>query len=451
MRLGGLAALTLAARRPQLPRPVRSALRRPPGRPTTRLRVDTASLRLPVLPSLSRIANADVTKSRPFRSLRAAMRAERAPHRSTWTPAEVTGERRGGIRLAAGRGIAALGPAAVAARTAAAAPGVTTPTRPRADARAAATRLPIELGSTRRLPTAVSEPTPAHVATSVAVVARRRPEPVRVDTIGRTRRDLTLAAHRTGSLAMTGLLANGHRPKRPVATEWSALASAFGPATQARVAGVASTATTPAAVAATRAAPAGFSPARKPSRLDVALTRAATLAAKSKDSAERAGASLRERARVARDSAADTARGLRRFVPAPPRVSISVSAPKPGRAPAAAPAKAAESRLVPGPDGGLRPSLIDSTAALFAAKFGSQHAAASLPAAVEPAIPTVATGAHRMPSNVRPSPDRPTGDRSLLDDPRALQELTDKVVDRIEARVVDELERRGRRHNLGGF
>jgi hypothetical protein len=96
--------------------------------------------------------------------------------------------------------------------------------------------------------------------------------------------------------------------------------------------------------------------------------------------------------------------------------------------------------------------LIDSTAALFAAKFGSQHSAISLPAAAEPAIPTVATGAHHMPSNVRPSPaNRPTQDRSLLDDPRALQELTDKVVDRIEARVIDELERRGRRHTLGGF
>jgi hypothetical protein len=47
--------------------------------------------------------------------------------------------------------------------------------------------------------------------------------------------------------------------------------------------------------------------------------------------------------------------------------------------------------------------------------------------------------------------ERAGEDSSLLDDPRALQELTDEVVDRIEARVIDELERRGRRHNTGVF
>ena len=192
-------------------------------------------------------------------------------------------------------------------------------------------------------------------------------------------------------------------------------------------------------------------PVRKPSRLDLALTRAATLAVRTKDSAQRAGTTLRERAKLARDGATETARGLRRLVPAPPRVSISVSAPK-GRHAAAAPATPTSTRLVPGPDGQLRASLVDSTAALFAAKFGSHHAATSLPATVEPAIPTVVMGAHRMQSNVTPLPgNSPTTDRSLLDDPRSLQELTDKVVDRIEARVIDELERRGRRHNPGGF
>jgi hypothetical protein len=39
----------------------------------------------------------------------------------------------------------------------------------------------------------------------------------------------------------------------------------------------------------------------------------------------------------------------------------------------------------------------------------------------------------------------------LLDDPRQLHELVDVIVDRIERRVIDELERRGRRHNLGAF
>jgi hypothetical protein len=39
----------------------------------------------------------------------------------------------------------------------------------------------------------------------------------------------------------------------------------------------------------------------------------------------------------------------------------------------------------------------------------------------------------------------------VLDDPRRLQELVDTVVERIEAKVVDELERRGRRHTPGAF
>jgi len=44
-----------------------------------------------------------------------------------------------------------------------------------------------------------------------------------------------------------------------------------------------------------------------------------------------------------------------------------------------------------------------------------------------------------------------TPEVSLLDDPRRLQELVDTVVERIEAKVVDELERRGRRHTPGAF
>lgn len=40
---------------------------------------------------------------------------------------------------------------------------------------------------------------------------------------------------------------------------------------------------------------------------------------------------------------------------------------------------------------------------------------------------------------------------ALLSDPRQLHELVDAVVDRIERRVVDELERRGRRQNFGAF
>jgi hypothetical protein len=42
------------------------------------------------------------------------------------------------------------------------------------------------------------------------------------------------------------------------------------------------------------------------------------------------------------------------------------------------------------------------------------------------------------------------GDK-LLQSSRFLEQLVDKVVDRIERHVVDELERRGRRHGRGAF
>jgi hypothetical protein len=46
-----------------------------------------------------------------------------------------------------------------------------------------------------------------------------------------------------------------------------------------------------------------------------------------------------------------------------------------------------------------------------------------------------------------PAPSSPAApEESILDNPRRLDELVDKVVDRIERRVIDELERRGRRH-----
>jgi hypothetical protein len=249
---------------------------------------------------------------------------------------------------------------------------------------------------------------------------------------------------------MTGLLATRAPAHRPVAAGRPPLASAFGPADEARVVTTATAAVTAEAAAvvrptigAHRAEPQVTAPAAPPlprSRLDAALGKAAALAGKARESTERAGTSLRAKARAARD----TARELRHLLPAPPRVSVTV------KAPASKPPPAAQrpARMVPGPDGALRPSLIDTTAALFAAKFGTGPAT-SIPAGLtgEP------MGAHQMSvSPIRPQPaDRATPEQSLLDDPRALDELTDKVVDRIEARVIDELERRGRRHNTGVF
>lgn len=46
---------------------------------------------------------------------------------------------------------------------------------------------------------------------------------------------------------------------------------------------------------------------------------------------------------------------------------------------------------------------------------------------------------------------QPDAARALLKDPRLLHDLVDAIVDRIERRVVDELERRGRRQNFGAF
>jgi len=46
---------------------------------------------------------------------------------------------------------------------------------------------------------------------------------------------------------------------------------------------------------------------------------------------------------------------------------------------------------------------------------------------------------------------QPDAASALLSDPRRLQQLVDVIVDRIERRVVDELERRGRRQRFGAF
>ena len=72
-------------------------------------------------------------------------------------------------------------------------------------------------------------------------------------------------------------------------------------------------------------------------------------------------------------------------------------------------------------------------------------------------------GSQMAPSEQRPLRAVPDDDRSsqgdeqvdvaaaLLKNPRQLHQLVDAIVERLERRVVDELERRGRRHNLGAF
>lgn len=45
----------------------------------------------------------------------------------------------------------------------------------------------------------------------------------------------------------------------------------------------------------------------------------------------------------------------------------------------------------------------------------------------------------------------PEPEVEMLDDPRRMERLVNAVVGRIERRVIDELERRGRRHRPGVF
>lgn len=62
-------------------------------------------------------------------------------------------------------------------------------------------------------------------------------------------------------------------------------------------------------------------------------------------------------------------------------------------------------------------------------------------------------------SSLRVVPDNPLSTATdggpavfeFLEDPKNLDQLVDKVVGRIERRVIDELERRGRRHRPGVF
>ena len=477
LRLGSFAAVSLIGRYPSLSRRPGSPVRRPPGRVATpRLRVSAAPMRLPVLPSVSRVLNADLARSRPFRALRAAVRTPRTaqPARTvTWERAALTGVSAGAITLAATRGLAAatptapLAPAALAEAPAPAsdATSTETPKRPPALARTPTRPAPLQLAAHRRLDSAIHTEQEIIPAASAAGAGRPRahaislgttapPRPAvaaRSRTIGETRRELAASAVRAQTVAMTGLLATRDSVQRKVAQKRTVLASAFGPGVEIKPTAAqlteAPASPTPRIGAHRGAEPTPnvetpAAPGKPVSRLDKALGRAAALAYRGKQSAEHAGAAVRGHARATRDTAAE----MRRLLPAPPRVSLTVSGPKAAKAPMI-PA-AAHSRLVPGPDGALRPSLIDTTAALFAAKFGAERAAM-----ISADVPTTAMGAQPMTmSHVSPVPtDRTVATKSLLDDPRALQELTDKVVDRIEARVIDELERRGRRHNSGSF
>jgi hypothetical protein len=150
---------------------------------------------------------------------------------------------------------------------------------------------------------------------------------------------------------------------------------------------------------------------------------------------------------------AGTEPAARAFLPAPPPISIrraSRSTPAPATKPAPPVATQA-----PGSTEPVRRSLVESTAHLFEADMA--HVARDL-------VATSGSGGSQMaPSEqnaLRAVPnrdqtgqedDQPDVAKWLLSNPRQLHQLVDAIVDRLERRVVDELERRGRRHNLGAF
>jgi hypothetical protein len=103
--------------------------------------------------------------------------------------------------------------------------------------------------------------------------------------------------------------------------------------------------------------------------------------------------------------------------------------------------------LVRGPDGTLRRSLVETTAELFREQSSIVHPDPSSGGEMAQQRPQLSVVRGEQPASR--GPDRT--ESSILDDPRRLDELVDKVVEKIERRVVDELERRGRRYTPGVF
>ncbi|WAX57733.1 hypothetical protein M6B22_02935 [Jatrophihabitans cynanchi] len=267
--------------------------------------------------------------------------------------------------------------------------------------------------------------------------------------------------------AMGDLLASGRGAVHGAAPEQlRALASAFGPGEQIRPAG---------AAAPRGAVPAGLA-SPGPARSDVPLSAGpGAFAASALAGPDRRAGTRPERGRqhtgrtappggrersgtghgaAARASAAASASlPAPTYLPAPPPVSVSRSpAARAGSPPVPASARPGAPALARGPDGTLRRSLVDTTADLFRAEDAAAFPSDELQEGQQMA--------QNDPARLRVVRSGETGftaeaaapkEVSVLDDPRRLQELVDTVVERIEAKVIDELERRGRRHTPGAF
>ncbi|MGH3263857.1 MAG: hypothetical protein ACRDNS_17910, partial [Trebonia sp.] len=136
------------------------------------------------------------------------------------------------------------------------------------------------------------------------------------------------------------------------------------------------------------------------------------------------------------------------YLPAPPPVSIARAAPP---VPASARNTAPIRRSIAGAAAGI--SLVESTAQAFRELESSgrqpqrstDRQEGSQMTEILPSMTTsrsVESAASKQATVIQ---------TSVLDDPAQMSQLVDEVVDRIERRVVDELERRGRRYTPGAF
>jgi hypothetical protein len=137
-----------------------------------------------------------------------------------------------------------------------------------------------------------------------------------------------------------------------------------------------------------------------------------------------------------------------RYLPAPPRLSVRRSTASVGAdAPAQRSAGPAGPPFAP-------ESLVRRTTQLFADAAAADIARTLATSMAEPEGGTMSetrpADAQRLTRDSPPAQDNARTE-GLLQSPQFLEQLVDKVVDRIERKVVDELERRGRRHGRGAF
>jgi hypothetical protein len=268
--------------------------------------------------------------------------------------------------------------------------------------------------------------------------------------------------------AMSDLLASGRSAVHGAAPEQPrALASAFGPGEQIRPAGAAAPrgvmpaglatpgpirSDVPVSAAASAFAASAFSgPGRRPGTRTERGPRGTDQSASSPDRGDRPGAT--GRAGLARAGrAASASLPAPNYLPAPPPVSLNRSpAARAGSPAVPASAQPGAPALARGPDGTLRRSLVDTTADLFRAQDSAELPSDDLQEGQQMAQNDPARLRVVRSGDTGFTAEAVTQEVSVLDDPRRLQELVDTVVERIEAKVVDELERRGRRHTPGAF